>query len=149
MPVVADTGPIVAAASRSDDLHEVAAALIIAAGRDLLVPETVVTEADWLIRERVGVAAARGFLRALVDGAYQRVMLSPSLFTAAIDIDQRYGDLDLGLVDASVMAVAEATNSAILTFDFQDFRAAPPRSGGAWHLVFDEAELLRWKRRRL
>ena len=148
MPVVADTGPIVAAASRSDDLHDVAAALIIAAGRDLLVPEPVIAEADWLLRQRVGVAAARGFLRALVDGMYQRVTLSPSLFAAAVEIDQRYGDLDLGLVDASVMAVAEATHSAILTFDFQDFRAASPRRGGAWHLVFDEAELSRWRRRR-
>jgi predicted nucleic acid-binding protein len=61
------------------------------------------------------------------------------LFADAVAIDRAYADLHLGLADASVMAFAAATGHPILTFDFTDFRAAPPRSGGSWPLVIDEA----------
>jgi predicted nucleic acid-binding protein len=40
-------------------------------------------------------------------------------------------------VDAAVMAYAERHGLAILTFDFEDFRAAPPEDG-YWRLVVDE-----------
>jgi hypothetical protein len=118
------------------------------AGRELLVPEPVVTEVDWFLRERVGAAAARNFLEALVEGAYVRVTLSPSLFAAAVEIDRRYADLDIGFVDAAVMAVAESTQSPILTFDFRDFRATKPTRGGSWRFVVAEADVDRWRRRR-
>jgi predicted nucleic acid-binding protein len=69
--------------------------------------------------------------------------LTPTLFAQAVAIDMRYRDIGLGLVDASVMAIAAATKSPILTFDFRDFRAAPPVRGGAWDLVVDEAAYAR------
>jgi hypothetical protein len=53
------------------------------------------------------------------------------------EIDSRYRDLDLGFVDAAVMAYAERHDLPILTFDFEDFRAAPPQAG-CWRLVVDE-----------
>jgi predicted nucleic acid-binding protein len=101
-----------------------------------------------MLRDRGGPDPARRLLNALVAGAYQRATLSPSLFAAACAIDRTYGDLDLGLVDASVMAVAAATDSAILTFDFTHFRAVPQARGRAWRLVVDEAEYEKWRGRR-
>lgn len=148
MPVVADTGPILAAINRRDEAHELASELLGAAGRDLLVPEPVIAEVDYLARVRIGRDQARRFLDALVAGAHTRVPLSPSMFADAVAIDRRYADLDLGIVDASVMAVASATASPILTFDFTDFRAAPPLGGDAWELVIDEAEFARATRSR-
>ena len=44
----------------------------------------------------------------------------------------------VGLVDASVMAYAGRHELPILTFDFEDFRAAPPEAG-YWQLVVDES----------
>ncbi len=144
--VVADTGPILAAANRRDELHELAAALVTAAGRQLAVPDPVVTEVDRLLRDRVGSVAARRFLDALVSGIHERLRLGPSLFARAVAIDRHYAALDLGLADASVMAVAQATNSPILTFDFSHFRAAPPTQGGAWRLVIEEVDYRRWRK---
>jgi predicted nucleic acid-binding protein len=46
--------------------------------------------------------------------------------------------IELGLVDASVMAYAERHDLPVLTFDFEHFRAAPPHRGH-WRLVIDEA----------
>lgn len=141
--IVADTGPLVAAADRSDEAHRLASALVMGAGSRLLVPDAVAAEADLLIRRRAGHAAAREFLKALAGGVPRRVSLAETLFARSVEIDRRYADLGLGLADASVMALAEAEGAAILTFDFEHFRAAPRPDGGPWRLVVDEAHYLR------
>lgn len=148
MTVVVDTGPLLAAALKRDQAHELAAALIEFGGRDLLVPDPVVSECDSLLRRRDAPESARRLLEALVAGVWVRVPLTPSLFAQAVAIDAHYRDIGLGLVDSSVMAIASATGSAILTFDFRDFRAAPPVRGGAWDLVLDESEYARSVRSR-
>lgn len=141
MRVVADTGPLLAAANRRDKAHRLAAALVSELGRDLVVPEPVVVETDQLLRARVGTEAARAFLAAMAAGEHSIAFLSRALFSRAVEIDGRFGDLDLGLADASVMAVAERRDLPVLTFDFEDFRAAPPPRG-YWRLVVDEARYL-------
>jgi predicted nucleic acid-binding protein len=79
-------------------------------GRELVVPGPVLVEVDQLLRTRVG----------------------------AVEIDARFADLGLGLVDGCVMAIAERMRAPILTFDFEHFRATRPASG-FWRLVVDEA----------
>ncbi|MEX2553055.1 MAG: PIN domain-containing protein, partial [Actinomycetota bacterium] len=66
------------------------------------------------------------------------VFLSQGLLKRAVEIDSKFSDLGLGLVDASVMAYAERHDLPVLTFDFKHFRAAPPPSG-YWSLVIDES----------
>jgi hypothetical protein len=69
--------------------------------------------------------AARAFLEAMASGD-------------AVEIDARYADLDLGLVDATVMALSEQQDLPILTFDFEHFRATRAVRG-YWRPVVDEA----------
>ncbi|MGZ4129048.1 MAG: type II toxin-antitoxin system VapC family toxin [Actinomycetota bacterium] len=138
MRVVADTGPIVAAANQRDEAHQLAAELVTELGRDLVVPDTVVVEVDHLLRSRVNAPAARLFLSALVDGEHRVGYLTPELLRRAAELDERFADVDLGITDASVMAYAERHRLPILTFDFQHFRATKP-ARGYWHLVVDEA----------
>jgi predicted nucleic acid-binding protein len=124
--------------NRRDDAHALAAELVARIGRNLVVPEPVIVEVDQLARARVGPHAARRFLAALDAGEHEVAYLSPGVLRRAIEFDCRYGDLDLGLADASVMALAERRELPILTFDFAHFRATrPPR--GYWRLVVDEA----------
>ena len=137
MKVVADTGPLLAAAYRDDPAHVLARALVTALGRNLLVLSSVIVEVDQLLRSRLGARAARGFLSALAAGEHTAAFLSPRLLGRAAEIDARFADLDLGFVDASVMAYAERHDLPILTFDFEDFRAATPQRG-YWRLVVDE-----------
>jgi len=125
--------------NRKDEAHRLAAMLIDMSGRDLIIPDPVIVEVDHLARQQVGHEQTRLFLAALAAGTYTRGTMTPTLFAEAVAIDKRYADLHLGLADASVMAIAATTGHPILTFDFTDFRAAPPRSGGSWPLVIDEA----------
>ena len=90
------------------------------------------------MRQRMGPRAARAFLSALVRGEHSTAFLSQGLLRRATEIDARYASLDLGLVDAGVMAYAERHDLPVLTFDFEHFRAAPPPAGH-WRLVVDEA----------
>jgi predicted nucleic acid-binding protein len=107
-------------------------------GRELVVPDLVLVEVDQLLRARVSPDAARLFLAAMARGEHLIAFLSSALLRHAVEIDARFPDLDLGIVDAAVMAVAEQRDLPILTFDFEHFRAARPRSG-YWRLVIDES----------
>jgi predicted nucleic acid-binding protein len=102
------------------------------------VPAPVVVEVDQLLRSRIGAHAARAFLTAIVAGEHSLALLSASLVGRAVEIDADFADLDLGLVDGCVMAVAESGRLPILTFDFGHFRATRP-DRGFWRLVVDEA----------
>jgi predicted nucleic acid-binding protein len=136
--VVADTGPLVAAANERDEAHELAAALVTELGNDLVVLGPVIVEADHLLRGRIGPHAARMFLGALVAGEHETAFLTPALLRRAVAFDERYADLDLGITDGAVMAFAERHAAPVLTFDFEHFRATRPRRG-YWRLVVDEA----------
>ena len=138
MRAVADTAPLLAATYRDDPAHDLARALTTALGRDLIVLDAVMAETDYLLRARVGGYAARAFLSALVAGEHTAAFLTPGLLRDAAEIDARFADLGLGLVDASVMAYAARHDLPVLTFDFEHFRAAPPRHGH-WRLIVDEA----------
>jgi predicted nucleic acid-binding protein len=135
---VADSGPLIAAANRGDEAHRLAASLVAAFGRELLVLDTVIVEVDHLLRTRAGAHAARSFLRSLVDGQHAVEYLGPHLLHRAADFDLQYADLGLGIVDGSVMAYAERHRLPILTFDFEHFRATRPETG-YWQLIVDEA----------
>ena len=80
-------------------------------GRDLLVAEPVIVEG--------------------------RSASAPGLLRRAVELDSAFADLDLGYVDAAVMAIAERDRLAVLTFDFEHFRATRP-DHGYWQLVVDE-----------
>ncbi|MFN2643044.1 MAG: type II toxin-antitoxin system VapC family toxin [Actinomycetota bacterium] len=135
--MVVDTGPLVAAANRRDKAHFLAAALIAELGSEAVVPVPVLAETDHLLRTHVGVHAARLFLRSAADGAMTIDYLTPALLRRATELDETFADLDVGLTDSCVMAVAERHNLPILTFDFEDFRATKP-ARGFWRLIVDE-----------
>jgi predicted nucleic acid-binding protein len=113
-------------------------ALVTELGSDLVVLEPIKVETDHLLRGRVDAHSARMFLGALVAGEHEAAFLTPALLRRAVEFDDRYADLDLGLTDGSVMVFAERHGGAILTFVFERFRATRPRRG-YWRLVIDQA----------
>ena len=140
MKIVCDSGPLIAAADRSSRAHQAVAALIGAVGRELVVLDVVLAETDYMLRTRVGSESARRLLAAAGGGGVTAAFLSPGLLKRAAELDAHFADLDLGLVDASIMAYAERHDLPILTFDFRDFRATES-SRGPWRLVLSEAQL--------
>jgi predicted nucleic acid-binding protein len=142
LKVVCDTAPLVAAADRSSHAHSFVGGLIQELGRDLILLDVVLAETDYMLRSRVGPRSGRALIAAAATGAHTPAFLSPALLRRAAELDAGYAELQLGLVDASIMAYAERHDLPILTFDFRDFRATTS-AHGPWRLVLTEEQLER------
>lgn len=98
------------------------------------VPALVSAEVDYFLRgER---PAMRRFANDLRRGAFTYAPLPIDHIQRAMEIDERYTDLGLGLVDASVVALAEDLSLArIATRDIRHFSAVRLRDGRPFELV--------------
>jgi len=137
MKVVVDAGPLISAIDEDDPAYEMATAALGWLRRSAIVPSPVMVEVDHLARRRVGAAAARTFMKTVVGGAHEIAFVTQGLMRRAVELDGKYADLNLGLVDACVMAIAERQELPIFTFDFADFRATESASG-PWRLAIGE-----------
>lgn len=103
-----------------------AAAILIAVGRDRVIPSLVLAETDYPLRTRVSVPSARLLLGAVASVEHSAAYMTIELLRRATEIDEQDGDLDLGFADASVMAVTARDHAPVMTFDFEDFRGPLP-----------------------
>jgi len=90
-----------------------------------------VAEADFLILRRLGLDAELAFLEDLAAGTYTVDCLTRIEHRTARDVVKQYGDLRLGLADASLVVLASRyRTNRVLTFDERAFRAVTPLQGG-------------------
>jgi predicted nucleic acid-binding protein len=76
------------------------------------------------------------FLDDVAAGRFRVEGLTPAEHGIALELDQAYGDLRLGLADLSVLVLAHRFRTRrLLTFDERDFRAVRPIAGGAFTLL--------------
>ncbi|MGH8990165.1 MAG: type II toxin-antitoxin system VapC family toxin [Acidimicrobiia bacterium] len=134
--IVVDTGVAYAAADRDDPDHPASAQLLAAHPGQLRIPTPVIVETSWLIERRLGPAAEAGFLRSVRAGEVTRVDLTDDDWDRAVELVESYADLGLGLVDASVVTVAERLGiDTIATLNHRDFRVVRPRHVDAFELI--------------
>jgi len=102
------------------------------------VPGLVLAELDYFLRDER--RAMNAFMDDVVRGAFTYAPPSLDHLALAMEIDRRYEDLGLGLVDASVVALAEAVGvRRVATRDVRHFGAVRLRDGGALELVVQPA----------
>lgn len=135
--LVVDTGVIFAVADSRDDDHEACDELLTSRpANELLVPTPVIVESSWLIEDRLGPSAEAVFLRSINDGELTRVDLEDSDWGRAVQLVETYADLGLGVVDASVVAIAERLHVATLaTLNHRDFQVVRPSHIDAFELL--------------
>jgi len=109
----------------SDDQHHEILRCAFEAEPDLWVlPWAILPEVDYIASNRLGAEAARVFRADLADGLFTVEWDGGSDLQRAVELDARYADLSLGLVDTVVMAIAERLDArAIATLDLRDFGA--------------------------
>jgi hypothetical protein len=102
--------------------------------RTRYVPALVLAEVDYFLRkERKAMAA---LMAELSRGAFTLAQAPLPLLSRAMEIDSAYSALGLGLVDASIVALAERLQiTRIATRDVKHFSAVRLRSGQALELV--------------
>ena len=125
-PIIADTGGLLRALARTPSgqpsFPEYERILISAT--TVIVPALVLAEVDYFLRaER---KAMRRLIAEIFDPAtrYEYELPLPTDITRALELDAKFQDLDLGLVDGTVAAVAERRRVyRVLTSDRRDFSA--------------------------
>lgn len=135
MSVVVDTGVFVSAADTDEPRHVDCASVLTSHSGQLVTSAAVVAETAWLIEDRLGPAAEARFLTMVIN--HVRVVdLTKAAYQRCIELIDRYADMGLGLVDASIVAIAERLGqTTIATLNERDFRVVRPAHCDAFELV--------------
>ena len=93
-----------------------------------MIPSPVLPEVDYLVSERMGPAPMIALLHDVERTAYLVEDLTVDDYTRVRELMDRYADLDLGFVDASVLAIVERLGERKLaTLDRRHFAVLRPR----------------------
>jgi predicted nucleic acid-binding protein len=125
--LICDTGPLLAALDRDDPDHDPCASLLEASEEDLLVPGLVLGELNYWCRKIGLMRAWLTFLEDVEAGAWRLAWPTGAELRRARELEQQYASLDLGVVDASIIALAERLNEPkIVTLDYRHFSVVRP-----------------------
>jgi uncharacterized protein len=134
--MICDTGPILAALDAADPDHRRCARVLQDAAEDLLVPTLMLAEVDYWCHERLSESAWLSFLEDVLAGGYRHEAPTAEDLRRSHELQQQYDDLRLGVVDASVVALAERTGqTALATLDHRHFTVVRPRHVEAFTLL--------------
>jgi uncharacterized protein len=123
--LIFDTGPLVALLDATDPEHERCAALAAATLERRLVPVCVLVEVEYLLRP--WPSAFTGLLADFDRGAFELLDLPARWLLRAGELVERYRDLSLGLVDASVIVASEMLDEPkLVTLDRRHFSVVRP-----------------------
>lgn len=139
-PIIVDTGGLLRALARTPSLQpsfpEYQA--VLTAASLVIVPALVLAEVDYFLRDER--AAMRKLIAEIFDPGtrYEYEFPLPSDLVRALELDAKFKDLRLGLVDGTVAALAERRQIyRVLTTDRRDFTTirVGPRHSRALELL--------------
>ncbi len=133
--MITDTGVVYASMDRSDPSHVACVELLRRTQEPLRVPAPVLVELDWLGDAR-GMPVLDATLESVESGSIEVIDLAAADYTRIRALCRQYHDLGLGVVDASVVAVAERLGEkTIATLDHRHFSVVRPRHVASFTLV--------------
>ena len=108
-PIIADTGGLLRALARTADARPSFPEYesVLTSASLVIVPGLVLAEVDYFLREQR--AAMRKLIAEIFDPGtrYEYEWPLPSDLVRALELDAKFKDLNLGLVDGTVAALAE------------------------------------------
>lgn len=134
--IVCDTSGVYAAYNKEQAGHEQCTAVLRGAAGRLMLSSYVLTELDYLLRTRLGVAAEVRLLRDVRGGVFKLVDLELDELDRATGLIEQYEKLNLGLADAANVVLASRWRTTkVLTLDERDFRIIRPLWGNAFTVL--------------
>lgn len=135
MTIVADTGSLYALVDASDAWHKRVVEWWRKNREPVVVPVCVLPEVCYLLHTRISQQAEAAFVRSITDGEFVIEPLEAEDVARAEALIRKYADLELGFVDATVIATAERLDAVeVVTTDRRHFAAVRPRHVGAFRL---------------
>jgi predicted nucleic acid-binding protein len=123
-----DTGPIVALLDAADPEHERCLTMVENLDEDLVVPAPVLVEVDYWLLKLYGAGPWQTFVEDVSLGAYRLHQIDEQGLVRAAELEHKYSNLDLGLVDATVIVTCEQLGEPkVASLDRRDFSVVRPR----------------------
>ena len=126
--IVVDTGVLLAVADADDRWHAASQALLASyPSSELILPAPVIPETGWMIAAVLGPTTEAAFIGSVAAGDFTVTDLTPNDWHRVAALVERYADMDLGTVDAAVVAIAERLKvTTLATLNPRDFRVVRP-----------------------
>jgi uncharacterized protein len=129
--LVLDTGPILALLDADDPAHARCVSLVDDTHEPLVVVAPTLIEVDYWIRKRLQPEVWSIFVEDIARGAYRLEQLAVADLIRVAELESIYSELDLGMVDASVITVCEKLGEEkVATLDHRHFGVVRPRHCG-------------------
>jgi predicted nucleic acid-binding protein len=136
MPVLVDTSGLLALTDVKGASHVETRAYVAGSTESFLVPVTTLPEADYLITRRLGIRVELAMLRGVVSEPFRVEPFNEEDLRRCLELIEQYADSNIGLVDASIVAIAERLRiTRILTLDHRHFRMFRPKHCPAFEIV--------------
>ena len=134
--ILVDTGILYAMADMDDAWHESVKAFLQSIKDVLVVPITVLPEVCYLLNTHLGQESERKLIAAIIQGELRIEVLTNEDFRRSFQLLETYSDINIGFVDASMVAMAERLKvQRILTTDRRHFSVIRPRHCHAFELL--------------
>jgi len=126
LTILADTGFVLALSITTDKWHK-ACQTAYEQEPTIYLPESSLSEIAYMLNKAGGVRGLTHFLSGLVRSRFQLVHLQSEDIGRTREILEKYQNVPLDFVDASLVALAERLNiMRILTIDRRDFLIVRP-----------------------
>ena len=134
--ILVDTGILYAMADIDDAWHEPVKVFLQNTTDTLVVPITVLPEICYLLNNHLGQESERKLIGSIIQGELRIETLINEDFRRSFQLLETYSDLNIGFVDASVVAMAERLKiHRILTTDRKHFSIVRPRHCQTFELL--------------
>jgi predicted nucleic acid-binding protein len=126
--LLVDTSVVVASLDVRERHHPACRDLLMRTDEAIVLPSPILCEIDHLVHRAFGPVAMPAFLGRIRAGELSVVESEPDDLGRTIELMERYADLDVGYVDAAVLAIVERVNEPKLaTLDRKHFGTMRPR----------------------
>ena len=126
--ILVDTGMLYAMADIDDAWHESVKTFVQNMTDALLVPVTVLPEICYLLNTHLSRGAEQKLIASVIQGELKIEGLTNEDYRRSYQLLETYSDMNIGFVDASVVAIAERLKiHRILTTDRKHFSIIRPR----------------------
>jgi uncharacterized protein len=120
--ILIDASYVVALGYPGDPHHTAARVFAMKAGTRFRIPDIILAEAFYTLRERTNVYAANRFAESLSRRPLKLTGLTEADFVRAVAVMRRYEKSELDFADACLTALGERLGiTEIATFDRRDF----------------------------
>lgn len=136
MTLILDAGGLLALPELDHPVRDAVVSALAEEEGELVLPQPVAAEVDYLLGARFGQVQRRAFLRDLAERRYLLAALEPHDLAVVATLDAHYESLELGLADCSIVVLAERFGTRrLLSFDQRHFRSVVPIQGGTFELL--------------